>query len=253
MEYYNYIIAFFAALAAGFVNAIAGGGTLITFPVLVALGIPPVAANITNTIALCPGYFGGTYAQRKDFLSQKTHLWFVIPSAIIGGICGGVLLLCTSENTFRIFIPYLILTATIILALQKILKNYISKRKPINTSKKSSYFLIIIFVFFSSIYGGYFGAGLGVILMAIFGLIFNDSLIRINALKQATSFCINVTAAIYFCFSGLVNWPIICTMLIAALCGGTLGGKLVNKINPEILRIIIITAGIIISMLFFLK
>ena len=128
MEYYNYIIAFFAALAAGFVNAIAGGGTLITFPVLVALGIPPVAANITNTIALCPGYFGGTYAQRKDFLSQKKHLWFVIPSAIIGGICGGVLLLCTSENTFRIFIPYLILTATIILALQKILKNYISKQ-----------------------------------------------------------------------------------------------------------------------------
>jgi uncharacterized protein len=252
MELADFIIAFFAAVAAGFVNALAGGGTLITFPVLVALGIPPVAANVTNTIALCPGYFGGTYAQRNDFFSLKHRLWQILPAAIAGGIAGGVLLIYTPEKAFRSLIPYLILAAVIILALQRPLKNKLTKRND-EDNHNSSPVLMFILVFFAAVYGGYFGAGLGVILMAVLGLILSESLTRINALKQATSFCINIAAAIYFCFSGLVVWPVVAVMIAGSLGGGMLGGKVAGKINPEILRWIIITIGLAVSVFYFIK
>ena len=109
MDISSLIFAFFAAIAGGFINAIAGGGTLITFPVLIALGISPLAANITNTIALCPGYISGVFAQRKDFQSQKQKLRKILPISISGGIIGGVLLLNTKESLFSMLIPYLIL------------------------------------------------------------------------------------------------------------------------------------------------
>ena len=137
MDVYNLVFAFGAALAAGFVNAIAGGGTLISFPVLVAIGIPPVAANITNTIALCPGYFGGVMAQRKDLLSQKQRLWRMLPVGILGGIAGGLLLLNTPENSFRILIPYLILLSAVLLAFQPLLK--INGRSPFAKTHASSH------------------------------------------------------------------------------------------------------------------
>ncbi|MFH0895487.1 MAG: TSUP family transporter, partial [Bacteroidota bacterium] len=128
MQPTDLILAGLAAIAAGFVNAIAGGGTLITFPVLMALGIPPVAANITNTIALCPGYFGGTYAQRKDLSGQKNNILSIIPAGILGGITGGLLLIYTEEKTFKTLVPYLILIATILLAFQPLIKKLISKK-----------------------------------------------------------------------------------------------------------------------------
>lgn len=253
MELIDFIIAFFAALAAGLVNALAGGGTLITFPVLVALGIPPVAANVTNTIALCPGYFGGTYAQRKDFIPQKHLLWQILPVAVAGGITGGVLLLFTPEDSFRILIPYLILAATVILALQGPLKKWLSKRNNPSAPGKTNHIPMFLMVFIAAVYGGYFGAGLGVILMAVFGLVINDTLTRLNALKQATSLCINLTAAAYFCFSGIVEWPVVAVMIVGALGGGMLGGKLAGKINPEILRWIIVVIGLGIAFVYFLN
>jgi uncharacterized protein len=253
MELTDFIIAFSAAIAAGLVNALAGGGTLITFPVLVALGIPPIAANVTNTIALCPGYFGGTYAQRKDFLTQKHILWLILPVAIAGGIVGGILLLFTPEKSFRLLIPYLILAATIILALQGLLKTWLNERKNKATSEKTNNIPMLFMVFFAAVYGGYFGAGLGVILMAVLGLLINDTLTHLNALKQATSFCINISAAIYFCFSGIVVWPIVAVMVAGALGGGMLGGKLAGKINPEILRWIIIATGLTVAIVYFIQ
>lgn len=253
MELADFIIAFFAALAAGFVNALAGGGTLLTFPVLIALGIPPVAANVTNTIALCPGYFGGTYSQRKDFMTQKHRLWQILPVAIAGGIAGGVLLLFTPENSFRILIPYLILAATMILAIQGPLKKILSKRYDAKVSGKTNQIPLFLLVFFAAVYGGYFGAGLGVILMAVLGLLINESLTRINALKQATSFCINIVAAVYFCFSGIVIWPVAGVMIVGSLAGGMLGGKVAGKINTEILRWIIVTIGLAVAAIYFLK
>ena len=253
MDSYNLIFAFLAALAAGFVNAIAGGGTLISFPVLIAIGIPPIAANITNTIALCPGYFGGVMAQRKDFLTQKQRLWKILPVSITGGIAGGLLLLNTSENSFRILIPYLILVAAMILAFQPALKKIVEVHLEKSLHHKTNNFLILCFIFLAAIYGGYFGAGLGVILLAILGLLIDDSLIRLNALKQAISLSINVSAAIYFAFSDKVNWLIVAVMIFGSVAGGMIGGKTATYIKPAILRWAVVITGFAVAAIYFIK
>lgn len=253
MEFIPYILATFAAFAAGFVNAIAGGGTLITFPVLVALGIPPVSANVTNTLALCPGFFGGTFSQRKDFFAQKQTLINLLPVSIAGGATGGVLLINTNESSFRFLIPYLILSATVLLAFQGTLKTWlITKTQKQSTAPKSNVWMYIL-IFFASVYGGYFGAGLGVILMAILGLVINENLSKLNVLKQAISFCINITAAIYFSFSGKAEWAFVFAMAVGAIAGGVTGGKLAGKINPAVLRWVIVSTGFIVSIIYFIK
>jgi len=253
MGIYNFAFAFLAAVAAGFINAIAGGGTLISFPVLIAIGIPPIAANITNTIALCPGYFGGVFAQRKDFLTQKKRLWKILPVSITGGIAGGLILLNSSEKSFDTLIPFLILLATILLAFQTTLKKWIEARLEKSLHLKSNNFLMLILIFLAAIYGGYFGAGLGVILLAILGLVIDDSLTKLNALKQAISLSINIAAAIYFSFSGKVEWLIVAVMLFGSVSGGILGGQLAGKIKPEILRWTIVIIGVAVAVIYFTK
>lgn len=247
------IIAGIAALGAGFVNAIAGGGTLITFPTLIALGLPPITANITNTVALSPGFLGGTFAQRKDFESQKQRLFKILPVCVAGGIVGGVLLINNSESTFKTLIPYLLLIATFFLAIQVPLKKLISSKSTKETPVFLKNFGMYALLFLASVYGGYFGAGLGVILMAILGLIINETLTKLNVLKQAISFCINGTAAIYFSFTGQVEWTFAFVMVFGSISGGMIGGKLAGKINPEILRWIIVAVGVTLSVYYFWK
>ena len=253
MDVYSLVFAFIAALAAGFVNAIAGGGTLISFPVLVAIGIPPEAANITNTIALCPGYFGGVMAQRKDLLSQKQRLWKMLPVGTLGGIAGGLLLLNTPENSFRILIPYLILLSAVLLAFQPLLKKMVEARlqKPMHHHTKGA--LVLFVVFLAAIYGGYFGAGLGVILLAVLGLLIDDSLIKLNALKQTISLSVNVSAAIYFSFSDQVNWPVVAVMIFGSLAGGSIGGRTATFIRPGILRWAVVGIGFAVAAIYFIK
>jgi len=193
-----------AAVAGGFVNAIAGGGTLITFPMLTAVGVPPVMANVTNTVALCPGYVGGTYAQRRDLRGQGKRMWMLLPTGILGGITGGVLLLSTSDAAFRRLIPFLILTAVILLAFQDRLRNAVMARMSGNGRTHPHEGWSIPLIFLAAIYGGYFGAGLGVMMLAVLGLVHDDSLTRLNALKQSLSFVINTAAAVFFLFSGKV-------------------------------------------------
>jgi uncharacterized membrane protein YfcA len=247
------IIAGIAALGAGFVNAIAGGGTLITFPTLIALGLPPITANITNTVALSPGFLGGTFAQRKDFQSQKQRLYKILPVCLIGGIIGGILLVFNSESSFKLLIPYLLLIATFFLAIQVPLKKLITSKTKETSSGFLKNFGIYGMLFLASIYGGYFGAGLGVILMAILGLIINESLTKLNVLKQAISFCINCTAAIYFSFTGKVEWMFAFVMVFGSISGGMIGGKLAGKINPEFLRWVIVGVGGALSVYYFWK
>jgi uncharacterized membrane protein YfcA len=253
MDIYNLVFAFIAAIAAGFVNAIAGGGTLISFPVLVAIGIPPVAANITNTIALCPGYFGGVMAQRNDLLSQKKRLWKILPVGIAGGIAGGLLLLNTSEDSFRILIPYLILLSAVLLAFQPFLKKMVEARLQKSMHHNAKGVLVLFVIFLAAIYGGYFGAGLGVILLAVLGLLVDDSLIRLNALKQAISLSVNVSAAIYFSFSDLVNWPVVAVMIFGSVLGGNIGGRTATFIRPEILRWAVVVIGFTVALFYFIK
>jgi len=242
-----------AATAGGFVNAIAGGGTLITFPMLTAVGVSPVIANVTNTVALCPGYIGGTVAQRRDLSGQGKRLWLLLPTGMLGGITGGVLLLYTSDATFRKLIPYLILTAVVLLAFQDWLRNTVMASMGRGVRMHPHEVWAIPPIFLSAIYGGYFGAGLGVMMLAVLGLVLEDSLIRLNALKQSLSFVINIAAAIFFLFSGKVLWTAAAVMAIGALAGGVFGGRVASMIKPVILRWIVITIGLIVAIVYFVR
>jgi len=248
----EFIIAGFAALAAGAVNALAGGGTLISFPTLTLLGIPAVAANVTNTVALCPGYFGGTLAQLNDLRGQRNRLWLILPASTVGGVVGGYLLLLTGEKLFKELVPYLILLASGLLAIQDPVRAWLVRRTGEHHSaqlEKLTWFPVGL----ASIYGGYFGAGLSVIVLSALGLTLEDTLTRLNALKQAVAFSVNLAAAIFFIFSGQVVWSVAVVMAIGALIGGMLGGKLAGRIKPSTLRWTVVVIGMIISIIYFVR
>lgn len=246
------ILAGVAAIAAGAVNALAGGGTLITFPMLTFLGVPAVAANITNTVALCPGYFGGTIAQWNDLQGQKSRLWLIVPASIVGGVLGGFLLLQTGERLFRELVPYLILLASVLLAIQDPVRAWLTRRMGEGHSSKLESFTWLP-VGLASIYGGYFGAGLSVIVLSALGLTLEDSLTRLNALKQAVAFTVNIAAAVFFLFSGQVLWSVALVMAVGALAGGVLGGKLAGRIKPSTLRWTVVIIGVIIAIIYFVR
>ena len=252
LDWYQYILIGLAALAGGFVNAIAGGGTLITFPVLTAVGLPAVVANITNTVALSPGYLGATIAQWNDLKDQKKRLLWFVPVSIIGGIIGGILLLNSGERLFRSLVPFLILLASALLAIADPLRNWINQRLSTKGALLENFQYAILPVILAAIYGGYFGAGLSVIVLAVLGLLINDSLTRLNALKQAIAFSVNIAAAIFFLFSGQVIWSAALVMAVFAIIGGSLGGKLAGKIKPSTLRWTVVTIGVLVSILYFI-
>ena len=253
LDWMAYLLAALAAMAAGAINALAGGGTLITFPTLLALGIPPVVANVTSTVALCPGYFGATLAQLKDIRSQSQRLWLVLPAALAGGILGGVLLLHTEEKVFQALVPFLILLAALLLAIQTPLRAWLNRRLQAHSAQGIPVVWVIPLILLAAVYGGYFGAGLSVIVLAALALILDDSLTRLNALKQAVAFGVNIAAAGFFLFSGKVVWSLAFVMAIGALAGGVLGGKLASNVNPNTLRWLIVSIGIMVAVIYWIK
>jgi hypothetical protein len=251
----DYVLVVVAALLAGAVNALAGGGTLITFPMLTAVGLPAVAANVTNTVALCPGYLGATLAQRRDLRDQKKRLWLLVPLSALGGIVGGLLLLNTGERLFRDLVPWLILLAALLLAIGDPVRAWLNRRAAragASASHRGEYWIGVA-AFPAAVYGGYFGAGLSVIALAALGLILDDSLTRLNALKQAIAFSVNIAAAIFFVFSGRVVWSAAAVMAVGALAGGALGGKLAGRIPPKSLRWVVVTIGVIVALIYLLR
>ena len=253
MTLIQYLIIGVGAFLAGGVNALAGGGTLITFPLLTAVGFPAVIANVTNTVALCPGYFGATLAQWQEIARQKKRLWLYIPAALLGGITGGVLLLQTGEKLFRGLVPYLILLASLLLALGDPLRRWLNRRE---SHARQPLLLVaggVVAVFAAAIYGGYFGAGLSVIFLAVLGVVIDDSLVRLNALKQILSLTTNVAAAIFFVFSGKVNWMAALVMAVFALAGGAAGGRLAGRISSQVLRWVVVSIGIIVAIIYFVQ
>ncbi len=250
---FDFVLVGLAAIAAGAVNALAGGGTLITFPMLTAVGVPAVAANVTNTVALCPGYIGGTLAQINDLKGQQKRLWYLLLAGVIGGLIGGILLLHTGEKLFRGLVPFLILAASLLLAIQDPVRGWLTRRMQANPSGASHEQWSALPVGVAAIYGGYFGAGLSVIILAALGLTFEDSLTRLNALKQLISFSVNVAAAIFFLFSGKVVWLAALVMAVGALIGGVLGGRLAGRVKPATLRWMVVSIGIIVSIIYFVR
>jgi len=252
MDILQYLLIALAAFAAGVVNALAGGGTLISFPALTLLGIPPVAANVTNTVALCPGYLGATIAQRRLLADQKQRLWWYIPAAAIGGVAGALLLLLTGERLFTAIIPWLILLASLLLAVGEPVKKWLAGFQS-GISKQQKEAWVALPVSLASVYGGYFGAGLSVIILAVLGISLHDSLTKLNAVKQVLALSANIAAAVYFLFSGQVVWLAAGIMAVSALLGGAAGGRLAGRINPAILRWIIVSIGLAVSIYYFVK
>lgn len=252
LEFLDYVLIALAAVAAGAINALAGGGTLITFPALTAIGIPPVSANVTNTVALSPGYLGATLAQKAEILDQRRRLWLLIPAAL-GGLTGGFLLLNTSERLFRELVPYLILLASLLLAIQEPLRRRLVSRAAKSGKGSHNERWAAIPIYMAAVYGGYFGAGLSVIILAVLGLMLDDDLTRLNALKQAVAFATNMMAAALFLFSGQVVWSAAAVMAVGALAGGALGGRLAGRIRPVTLRWVVVTIGIIIAVIYFIR
>lgn len=236
-----------AALVAGAVNAVAGGGTLISFPVLLALGVPPVVANVTNTVALVPGYLGGTLAQRADLDGQGRRARVLLPAALLGGVGGALLLLLLPARVFEISVPFLILAAVVVLALGDRVKRRVAARVSHPEGRHEHLVIPAIGVFLAAVYGGYFGGGLGIIVLAVLGAMLVDTLTRINALKQATSLVVNLAAAVVFMASGEVLWATAGVMLVAALVGGYVGGRLAGWLPGAVLQRIVVVIGAIVA------
>jgi uncharacterized protein len=253
MPILHYLFIILASLAAGMINALAGGGTLITFPTLLAIGLPAVSANVTNTLGLWPGTLGGTLAQAKDLKGQKKRLWISIPAGLLGGLTGGFLLLRTNESLFKDLVPFLILLAASLLAIQTPLRNWLARRQEKGSARSIPEGWIFLPVFLGAIYGGYFGAGLGIILLAVFGLLLNDSLTHLNVLKQIISFSANFAAALLFLFSGKIVWYVALVMMVGALLGGSLGGRLAGRVKPDAFRWIVVTIGFVVGMIYLVK
>ena len=253
MSWMDFLLAGLAAVAAGLVNALAGGGTLITFPTLTALGVPAVVANVTNTVALCPGYIGGVLGQWNDLRGQWKRMGLVAPAGVIGGLIGGYLLLHTGEKLFQSLVPYLILLASALLAVQDPVRAWLVRRASEKKTTKDQPWMVGLPVGLAAIYGGYFGAGLSVIVLSVLGLTMDDTLTRLNALKQAISFCVNVAAAIFFLFSGKVVWAVALVMAVGALIGGNLGGRLAGRVKPATLRWIVVTIGVVVAIIYLVR
>jgi uncharacterized membrane protein YfcA len=249
----DYVLIILAAAAAGAVNALAGGGTLISFPALVAVGIPPITANVTNTVALSPGYLGATAAQRNELKGQERRMWMLLPAGALGGLVGGLLLLNTSEKLFSELVPFLILLAAGLLAVQEPLRKWLLRRAERAGKHGYSEAWAIVPVFLAAIYGGYFGAGLSVIILAVLALVLDDTLTRLNGLKQAVAFATNITAALLFAFSGQVVWLVAAVMAVGALVGGALGGRLAGRVKPVTLRRIVVVLAVVVAVVYFIR
>ena len=249
----DYIFISLAGMGAGFVNAIAGGGTLITFPALTAVGVPLVAANVTNAIALCPGFLGAALAQRRDLVGQERRMWILMPVSALGAVFGALLLLKGGDRIFRNLIPFLILGAAALLAAQERIRTWLVSRTWHRASGRASETRLAALVGLGSIYGGYFGAGLSVIMLAVLGLLIDESLTRINALKSTLGLAINVAAAVCFVFSGQIIWPAAVVVAGGAVIGGVAGGRLAGRIRQGTLRWTVVSIGTVVGLIYLVR
>ena len=236
-----------AAVGAGAVNSIAGGGTLISFPVLTAIGVPSVSANATNTVALCPGYVGGTHALRQEIDDSGEPLRTRIIVAGLGGITGALALLLTSNAAFRAVVPYLILLSCLLLAVQDPVRRWIARR---GTSGSRLPVLELAGVYLAGAYGGYFGGGLGIMLIAVLGLFSAVPFNQLNAVKQPLAAAVNLAAAAFLIFSGKIEWSLALVMAPASLLGGQLGARLSRHLDPNRFRWSVITIGVAVAVIY---
>src|SRR5580658_2497551 len=229
-----------SAVGGGVINAVAGGGTLLTFPTLLAFGISPVTANATSTLALVIGTSGGTIGNRQYVKSIMPWLWRFLPASLLGGLIGSILLTRTSNQTFGKLVPFLILFATLLFFAQGAFRSFASSHLEDQPGgKKVSARGAILFQFAVAIYGGYFGAGIGILMLATLGFIGMANIYEMNTLKTVLGSLINLMAALWFILSGLIDWPRAAVMTVGAVAGYYLGSHYSQRISPARVRQII--------------
>lgn len=244
----GYIFLITAGLGAGVLNTIAGGGTFLTFPALVLAGIPPVAANATSAVVVCPGYLGGALGFLKELkLINLSYLLRVGGVAAVGGLSGSLLLVASSEAAFSFVVPILLLLATLSFAFANELQRWMGSMVRPNQHHK------LIGTFFVSVYGGYFNGGLGIVLLGLFALWGMRDLNVMNALKIGVSIVVSAISVAIFAASGLVAWPQAVVMMVAAIAGGYCGAPLARALPPPVIRLVIVGIGLSMSLIFLVR
>ncbi len=247
-----------AALVGGIMNSIAGGGTLLTFPALIALGVPPINANATSTVALWPGALGSMWGYRGELTGARRWAIGLAPPSLLGGAVGALLLMWTPADRFAALVPWLVLGATLLFSVQRPVMNWFARRqvrRPESDAVRTGRWPpapILIWQFFVAIYGGYFGAGVGILMLAALGFMGLSNIHRMNGLKNWGGLCMNGVAAAMFAFSSLVSWPVALAMAAGAVSGGYLGSRAAQRVPQQFVRHAVVAIGLISGLLLFL-
>ena len=245
-----------AACAAGAMNAVAGGGTLITFPTLILFGVPPLVANATSTLALVLGMAGSLYGYRSHLADVKPWFTTFIPVSIAGGWIGSILLTRSSEQMFTELAPYLVLFATVLFMLQGVVSGRLARRvhsSDTSATGRPHLFAALLFQFLVSLYGGYFGAGIGILMLATLGFMGFKNIHQMNTLKSVLGSLINLVAAAWFTASGLIDWPRMALMTAGAFTGYYIASTYSQRLPQKSVRHLISIIGLIITAVMFWK
>ncbi len=248
MTWFDLLLVGVAGVWAGFINTVVGSGTLITFPVLLALGVPPVVANVSNTIGLAPGSFAGAWAMRPELRGQRSRVLRLGPLSLAGGIIGAVLLLVLPATAFAAIVPVLIGIGCLLVILQPALSRRVAAQRervgaPVGGPPGGPAWMGAG-VLGTGVYGGYFGAAQGVLLLGLLGIGLDEPLPRINALKNVLAMLVNGVAGIVFIIVSDVSWPVAIAIGVGAVLGSQLGAKVGRKLPPTVYRVVIVGVGV---------
>ena len=242
-----------ASLLAGAINAIAGGGTILTFPALLAFGMPAIQANATSTLALLIGIVGSTYGYREHMPAARVWIKKFGVVSVVGGFLGAVLLTRTPNDAFEKLVPFLLLFATVLFMAQNAFRRLAAGEAAATARGTRHGTLALVLQFFVALYGGYFGAGIGILMLAAFGLMGLHHIHEMNALKTVLATLINLVAAAYFIFAGLIEWPQAIVMTVGSTVGYFTGARFAQRIPQQRVRQIIMGIGLAISIAMFWK
>ncbi len=251
----NILLLFCAAVLGGTLNAVAGGGSFFTFPSLIFAGVPPIPSNATSTVALWPGSVASVGAYRRELAEQNRVLVIVlVGTSLIGGILGAILLLRTPASTFVVLLPYLLLAATLLFTFSGAITKRLRMRARGKEEKLSSGSLVGIALaqLVIAVYGGYFGGGIGILMLATLAMMGMDNIHVMNALKTVLTSCINGVAVVTFIIAGAVFWPQAIIMIIGAVIGGYGGAYYARKIEQKWVRLFVMIVGFGLTIYFFL-
>ncbi|MGD9793476.1 MAG: sulfite exporter TauE/SafE family protein [Acidimicrobiia bacterium] len=236
---------FAAGTAAGTINTVVGSGSLVTFPTLLALGYSPLVANVSNNVGLVPGSLSGAYGYRRELVGQRDRLMRVGPASLLGGLTGAVLLLTLPSSYFDAVVPVLIAVALMLVIFGPKLSRFINRRKAeAHRTLHGVTAPMFASIFLAGVYGGYFGAAQGVILIALLTIFVDDHVQRLNAAKNVLGTLVNASAALVFTFASDVDWAVAGVLALGATLGGQIGSRVGRRLDPRVLRVLIVVVGI---------